>query len=85
MHLKWIVGDYCYWISGCVMGCRSINTDKKDSLSYVVKAWWTLVWHQLSPTIGDNITSPDKASLVDDIMKDYEIDLSKILAREIHD
>lgn len=44
--VQWVVGPSTY-----------IN---KASLSFVAKAWWTLVCHWLIPTMGDNILSPER-------------------------
>lgn len=56
----------------------------KGSLNFTAKAWWTLMHHQLSPTSGDNVLSPNRDSLVASIMEGYEIDTTKIIAREIY-
>lgn len=59
--------------------------DHEGFTKFLEKAWWALVRHHLSPTNGDNILSPNRATLVPKIMKGYEIDIAKIIAREIHD
>lgn len=53
----------------------------KGTLSFVAKAWWTLVRHRLSSSMGDNMLSPDRAELVTSIMEFYDINVAKILAR----
>lgn len=57
----------------------------KGTLRFVAKAWWALVQHQLSPTKGDNMLSPERAILFKVIMEGYEIYVAKIIAREIYD
>lgn len=57
----------------------------KETLSFVPKAWWNLVWHQLTLTIRDNVLSLDIAALVVNIIESFEIDVTKILERETRD
>lgn len=47
------------------------------------KAWWTLVCHQLSPTKTDYVLSLDRTILVAGIMEGYDIDVDKIIRRDI--
>lgn len=55
----------------------------KGVLNFKAKSWWTLVRHRLSPTMTNNVLSPDRATLVTGIMEGYEIDIAKILMRDI--
>lgn len=57
----------------------------KGSLNFATKAWRTLVHHRLSPTNGDNMLSPERATLVIGIIEGYDIDVAKIIARDIRD
>lgn len=43
-----------------------------------------MVQYRLGLTMGENILSPGRASLVVGIIKGYEIDIAKNLEREIH-
>ncbi|KAF3677330.1 hypothetical protein FXO37_04880 [Capsicum annuum] len=45
----------------------------KGGLNFKTKAWWTMVRHRLSPTLGDNVLSPDKAYLVASSMAVQEL------------
>lgn len=40
--------------------------------------------HRLSPIYGDNMLSLDRAALVAGIIEVYEIDVAKLIVREIH-
>lgn len=68
-----------------VLDCGPFNTITKGTLSFAAKAWWMLVWHKLSSTKGDNVSIYDRSTLVADIMEGYEIDVAKIIAKEICD
>lgn len=65
------------------MGCGPTTRITKGTLNFKAKAWWALVWHKPSPTMGDNMLKPDIASLFAGIIEGYEINVSNILAREI--
>lgn len=56
-----------------------------SSHNFVVKAWWTLVFHPFSPTAKDNILSPNRVALVAGIVEGYDIDIAKIISWEISD
>lgn len=41
--------------------------------------------HKLCPTYGDNILSPDRATLIAGIIEGYELDVAKWRAKELRD
>lgn len=49
----------------------------KASLSFVTKAWWTLVRHRLRSAIGDNTPCHDRDALVPGIIEGYDIDVPR--------
>lgn len=55
----------------------------KAKLSFMVKGWWMLVRHRLSPTYGDNVLNLDRATLFVSIIRGYKIDVPKLIVRDI--
>lgn len=67
----------------CVVG--PLTQIRKGTLIFVAMAWWVLFGYRLSLTIRDNTLSPDRVALVTRIIEGYDINVAKILSREIHD
>lgn len=53
-------------------------------MNFMAKELWTLVRHRLCPINRDNVLSLDHAALVAGIMAGYDIDMAKLIAREIY-
>lgn len=68
-NILWVVGASYYIIKG--------------SLNFVVKSWWILVCHKLGLIFEAKILTLDRSALVPSIMDGNEINIYKILAREI--
>lgn len=47
------------------------------NLSFMMKDWWTLVCHRLSPIYGENILNPDRVALIAVIMEGYHLNVAK--------
>lgn len=83
MHFRYITGiivavqEEVPWV--VILSTQIMN----GSLSFVDKDQWNLVQHWLSPTMRDNVLSLYRFTLVAGIIEGYDIDVAKILAREI--
>lgn len=77
-----MVYEEASWVVGRAVGPSTWIT--KSSLNFMAKALWMMVCHRLSPMNEDNILSPFQDSMVVGIMEGYEIDLAKLIVREIH-
>lgn len=77
--------NHCYDTREGALGGWPFNLDHEECINFIVKAWWTLVQHCLSTTKHDNMLSLDRVDLFMGIMEGYDIDVDKIIAREICD
>lgn len=62
------------WVADRVVSSTWIT---KGSINYTLKALWILVHHILIPIYGDNVMSPNRASLIVGIMEIYEPNIAK--------
>ena len=58
---------------------------KKENLTFVVKFFWLLVRHCISPTNVDNVLTWDRAVLVEALVVGLEIDYPRVLITVIHE
>lgn len=63
VHLQRIANIIAVDKENAPLATRMLLQIKKESLSFAVP-WWTLVHHNLGPTICDNILCPNRATLV---------------------
>lgn len=80
MHFR-CMGD----IIRVVGGVGALSLIGNGSLKSLAKSWRMLVHQKLSPTFRDSKLSPDQAFLIAGIIEGYELDVAKIIVRDIHD
>lgn len=56
-----------------------VTKDRKHTLNFKAKVWWTLDQHRLCPTTGDNILSSIYTALIVGLMVRYEFDVGEFL------
>lgn len=58
---------------------------RKGIVNFAAKFWWTIVRHNMYPTIANNHLTLDRMVIVECLMAIYEIELIRIIIFEIHE
>ncbi|MCE3215351.1 hypothetical protein HAX54_002068 [Datura stramonium] len=84
MHFQWMANIVVEDKEGAewVTGRKLIH---KASLNFLAKSWWSIVHHQLMPTVNDNILSTDKEALEACTMSEHLLNIPRIISTEIRE
>lgn len=69
MHFRWITGIITAVLEEAPLVLGFFTQIMKGNLDSMAKAWCTLVQHQLSPTIGENILILHRVTFVPSIIE----------------